>query len=182
MNRLFPIAILVAALPMVGCEVRPVTQTNKAPDYTTQPRNLVLVPAIAGGLPSDQVDLFETEFTTSLEVCGVRVTATPAAGVPNPYVIAAATRDSGGGATKVDAVLVVQTTQTGTSNGVKTSLGYSASLDDLGTKKTVWKAVVNMHWDSLLSDHSALGRDLATAVVAAMRRDGLLPTQCAAAK
>lgn len=183
MSKLFQIAMLLAASSTAGCmPIRPIAQTNKAADYTSQPQNIVLVPAIAFSLPPGQVDVFERELLASLQACGVKVTATSViSAMPTPDVIAAAARGNGG-TTKADSVLALQTTQTGTSTSGQTSVAYGLSLDDLVSNRTVWKAVVNVHWDPLLSDHSGLGRDLAAATMAALRKDNLLPERCALAR
>lgn len=182
MTRLPHIAILLSALSVAACvPVRPISQTNKAADYTSHPQSLVFVPAIAGSLPGDQVNLFETDFLASLRACGLTMTAVPVSEAPNPYVIAAATRGNGAGA-NADSVLIVQTAQKGTSSGGQIAVGYALTLDDLVSKKTVWKAIIDAQWDPLLSDHSALGRDLSAAAIASMRKDSLIPERCASAQ
>jgi hypothetical protein len=182
MHKILQAAAILAALSVVGCiPVRPITQTNKASDYTTQPRNVVFVPAIGGSLPNDQIDLFKTVFAASLQSCGLKVATLPVASTPNTFAITAAIRDSGNAGGKADSVLVVQTAQTGRDNAGQNDVGYALSLDDLVSKKTVWKAIIKTHWDPLLSQHDALGRDVAAAAVAAMRKDNLIPEGCAPA-
>lgn len=182
MSRLFQIALLLTILSIVGCAPIPVTQTNKLADYTSKPERIVLMPVIADSLRADQVNLFETEFLASLRECGLTVTAQPVSAAPNASFMAAVLRGNGG-ATHADSLLVVQTAEKGTTGGYgQTSVGYGLSLDDLVSKRTVWKAIVTIGWDPAFGDRRVLGHALAAAAVAAMQKDNLLPERCASAK
>lgn len=170
---------LLAALAVAGCTVRPITESNKAPDYTTRPHSLVLVPAIGGSLPDDQLKLFDTEFAAALRACGVKVAASPAFPSTDSFAITAAIRNAGDGA-NADSVLVLRPIATASNSSGQFAVGYLLSLDDLASKKPVWKATIHAQWDTLLSQNK-VGRALAAAVVAQMRKDDLLPQQCAPA-
>ena len=159
---------------MIACAPTAVMETNKAAEYTKQPKRLFVFemtnPQFAENSASFQFTMIKL-----LGNCGVTMGYASQSSQPN-LALADASGPLNQAKTQIaqfhpDAILTVTWTRitTRSNSGALVSVDYLFELTDVASRKPVWKATVKGF---------SVGANLATRVIGRMSDEGILPPSC----
>jgi hypothetical protein len=160
-------------LALAGC-LKPgtVIESNTASDLRQPPKRIFVIAEIGSRLGATKIFDFASTFSTALQVCGVDVRvfnrSTPNVNDDDQN---AAVRKF-----RPDAILTVVETGYSTTASILTNTQYDLKLFDLISKKTIWRANVNLTIGEGSNRESA-AEVLANDVVNRFKKDGLV-TSC----
>ena len=173
-------ARFIAPRPIVGfcvlllaaCGSNAVLETNKAADYTRQPKRLFVFETTSPQLVESSAS-FQSTMTKLLGNCGVAMDYASQTSEPN---VALGDQSGAANQTKAqmtrfrpDAILAVTYTRIAWRGSQTVAVDYLFELTDQTSRKPVWKATVKGF---------SVGSDLATRIVDRMTQEGILPPSC----
>jgi hypothetical protein len=168
---LFPVPVL-CILWLAACTSNAILETNKASDYTKQPKRLFVFETTTPQLVESSAD-FQSTMTKLLGNCGVAMDYGSRMSEPS---LAFGDRSEAENQTKAqitqfrpDAILAVTFTRISWRGSKTVSVDYLFELTDLPNRKPVWKATVKGF---------SVGADLATRIVGRLTAEGILPPSC----
>jgi hypothetical protein len=169
--------VTAAVCVLAGCAAHTHSESNKASEYTGQPKRIDVIEMLGPGLPADQINDFNLSFGRSMGACrvGIAIVTMPQDIANAPSLTAAFLAGH-----KAEAVLTIGTSMTQMASGQLFLVQYLFSLTDVASGKPVWKALIALNWDTLLGDKSHLGQTLAAAAIQQMQKDQLV-ANCAGA-
>jgi hypothetical protein len=173
-NRLIapcPIAILCILL-LAACASNAIPETNKASDYTKQPKRLFVFETTSPQL-AESSESFQSTMTKLLANCSVAMDYASRTSEPS---LAFGDQSGAANQTKAqitqfrpDAILAVTFTSIRSLGSKTIAVDYLLELTDQANRKPVWKATVKGF---------SVGADLATRIVGRMTEEGILPPSC----
>jgi hypothetical protein len=176
----FPLCVSVLVAACSGVEV---TTTSKSPDVPERPKNLFVVESFGTELFAG----FQLALEEGLRACGVNTkfffqkarlagaSPLPDAGLVEEMRVDALTFHP-------DSVLLVSETSYTTASGSLRGSRYSLSLQNLASKKEIWKADARLKKNPYDAAEATVAADLAKQTIDELQRNGLVSCTAPGAK
>jgi hypothetical protein len=168
----FPLCVSVLVAACSGVEV---TTTSKSPDVPERPKNLFVVESFGTELFAG----FQLALEEGLRACGVNTKfffqkARPAGASPLPDAGLVEEMRVDALTFHPDSVLLVSETSYTTASGSLRGSRYSLSLQNLASKKEIWKADARLKKSPYDAAEATVAADLAKQTIDELQQNGLV--------